>query len=369
VRICLIVYDGLDVLSGGTLYDRRLVENLQSAGETVDVIALPPWGGRLAYARALVGGWSARRAVPGAAHDARPDALLIDELCHPSLFLLADRLRRAARCPLVAVVHHLRVSEARPAWQNALYGLVERRFLRAMDGFIYNGEATRLSVERNLPDPRPCVVAPPAGDRLGDPLPPAQIAARADEPGPLRVVFVGNVIPRKGLDRLIDALARLPRADWRLTAVGSLAVDARTVGALRRQIDAHGLADHVTLAGRLPDDALAEVLASSHVLAVPSTYEGFGIVYLEGMAFGLPALASLGGGAHEIVTHGVDGFLIPPGDVDTLADHLAALHADRDSLRRMALAARARFARHPTWSDSAARVHDWLKTFVRAHQG
>jgi len=368
VRICLIVYGGLDVLSGGTLYDRRLVDYLQKAGETVEVIALPPWGGRLAYARALVDVESARRAALDAVRAARPDILLIDELCHPSLFLAADRLRRAARCPLAAIVHHLRVSEARPAWQNALYGLVERRFLRAMDGFIHNSDATRLTVERNLVDPRPCVVAPPAGDRLGDPLPPSRIAARADEPGPLRVVFVGNVIPRKGLDLLITALGRLPHADWRLTAVGSLAVDVRYVGALRRQIDASGLAGNITLAGRLPDDALAEILASSHVLAVPSTYEGFGIVYLEGMAFGLPALASAHGGAYEIITHGVDGYLIPPGDVDALADRLAALHADRDSLRRMALAARARFDRHPTWSESAARVHGWLRTFVTMYQ-
>jgi glycosyltransferase involved in cell wall biosynthesis len=368
VRICLIVYGGLDVLSGGTLYDRRLVDYLQSAGETVEVIALPPWGGRLAYARALVDADRARRAALGAVHDARPDVLLIDELCHPSLFLAADRLRRAARYPLAAIVHHLRISEARPAWQNALYGLVERRFLRAMDGFITNSEATRLTVERNLLDPRPFIIAPPAGDRLGEPLSPARIAARADEPGPLRIVFVGNVIPRKGLDLLITALGRLPHADWRLTAVGSLTVDARYAGALRRQIDASGLAGNITLPGRLPDAALADILATSHVLAVPSTYEGFGIVYVEGMAFGLPALASADGGAYEIVTHGVDGYLIPPGDVAALADHLAALHADRDSLRRMALAARARFDRHPTWAESAARIHDWLRTFVRMYQ-
>ena len=97
---------------------------------------------------------------------------------------------------------------------------------------------------------------------------------------------------------------------------------------------------------------------------MPSSYEGFGIVYLEGMAFGLPALATTAGGAVEIITSGRDGFLISPGDHGALARHLGTLMADRDLLLTMSLAAQQRFAAHPTWEDAGAAVHRFLQSIM-----
>ncbi|NIS63150.1 MAG: glycosyltransferase, partial [Proteobacteria bacterium] len=70
------------------------------------------------------------------------------------------------------------------------------------------------------------------------------------------------------------------------------------------------LEDHVRLSGPLPDGELASRLAQSHVLAVPSSYEGFGIVYIEAMGFGLPIVASSVGAVPELITPGREGFLI-----------------------------------------------------------
>ena len=69
--------------------------------------------------------------------------------------------------------------------------------------------------------------------------------------------------------------------------------------AIRRQIEDAGLAPRVSLLGALPARELAARCAASHLLAVPSSYEGFGIVYLEGMQFGLPAIAGTAGAAKE----------------------------------------------------------------------
>ena len=88
---------------------------------------------------------------------------------------------------------------------------------------------------------------------------------------------------------------------------------------IRRQIEAAGLTARVSLLGTASDQDLAARCAASHVLAVPSSYEGFGIVYLEGMQFGLPAIAGTDGAAQEIITHGENGFLVPPGDPEALA--------------------------------------------------
>jgi glycosyltransferase involved in cell wall biosynthesis len=93
---------------------------------------------------------------------------------------------------------------------------------------------------------------------------------------------------------------------------------------------------------------------------VPSSYEGFGIAYLEGMAFGLPAIATTAGAAGEIVTHGKDGYLISPGDSHALAEHLLQLAMDRQLLLAMSLAARERFLAHPTWEQSGETIREFL---------
>ena len=94
---------------------------------------------------------------------------------------------------------------------------------------------------------------------------------------------------------------------------------------------------------------------------MPSSYEGFGIVYLEGMHFGLPAIASTAGAAQEIITHGQNGFLVAPGDAAALAQCLKTLMKDRQLLLKMSLAAQRRAAAHPTWNESAARVRGFLQ--------
>jgi glycosyltransferase involved in cell wall biosynthesis len=105
---------------------------------------------------------------------------------------------------------------------------------------------------------------------------------------------------------------------------------------------------------------LAAELQRSHLLVVPSEYEGFGIVYLEGMGFGLPAIASTSGAAGEIITNGIDGFLVESGDTAVLAHHISALHENRSHLTQMSLAAQQRYHAHPAWEHSMARIRQFL---------
>lgn len=357
--IGLVIYGRLDTLSGGYLYDRKLVASLRAQGATVEIISLP-WQ---QYGRHLQHNFS-----PLLRHrlqNSRFDLLLQDELNHPSLFWL-NRWLRGRLPPVVSIVHHLRSSEQRPAWQNWLYRQVEQRYLRSVDGFIFNSETTRRVVE-GLTPPLPHVVAYPAGDRFQPNLTATHITARAHEPGPLRLLFLGNLIPRKGLHRLLTALASLPGEDWRLAVVGNTAVSPSYTRAVQRQLTRQRLAQNVTLNGPLPDQQLADLLAGSHLLAVPSSYEGFGIVYLEGMAFGLPGIAGSSGAAHEIITQGVDGFLTD-NPVD-LAQHIHALHLDRARLAAMGLAAQKRFQAHPTWAETTARIGRFLRQMVAGDQG
>lgn len=349
--IGLIIYGSLDTISGGYLYDRQLVGHLRGEGNRVDVVSLP-WGN---YGRFLTQNLSL--ALYHHLHHTPFDILLQDELNHPSLFLLNRWLRRRVSYPIISIVHHLRCSEARPTWQNGFYRWVERLYLQTADSFIFNSQTTRQVVE-SLGVKRPFVVAYPAGDRFQPALTPAQMVARAHQPGPLRLLFVGNLIPRKGLHLLIEALAHLPRGEYQLAVVGNTAVSPAYTAHIHAQLKTAELTPYVTLHNTLPDAQLANQFAHSHVLVVPSSYEGFGIVYLEGMAFGLPAIAGIQGAAHEMITEGENGWLVV--DSAVLAHRLHTLHTNRFLLAAMSQAAHNRYLAHPTWQHSMAQISTFL---------
>jgi glycosyltransferase involved in cell wall biosynthesis len=178
------------------------------------------------------------------------------------------------------------------------------------------------------------------------------------------VIFLGSLVPRKGPHTLIEGLSRLPDGRWRLRIVGSPDANQAYASRVRRQVTALGLDERVTFAGELPDDEVASVLRGSHVLAMPSTHEGFGIAYLEGMSFGLPALATTAGGARSVVTHGETGFLLRPDDPGAVARAVRTLEADRERLAGMGQAARERYEAWPTWAENTDSIRAFLDGFV-----
>jgi glycosyltransferase involved in cell wall biosynthesis len=356
LRIGLVIYGDLATLTGGYLYDRKLVEFLRSQGDVVEIFSLP-WRN---YAKHLLDnlshGWI--RSVS----EAQIDVLLEDELNHPSLFRLNRKLK--ANYPIVSIVHHLRCSELRPAWQNRFYGLIESDYLAGVDGFVFNSVTTRRTVENLIRSRKPSVIAFPGRDGVTPDMTRAAVERRALEAGPLRILFVGSLIPRKELHTLLAALARLPRDSWQLEVVGSPKTDPTYASRVIAEIERLGMSEQVQLLGSLSGQELADCYSRNHLLAVPSSYEGFGIVYLEAMGFGLPALASTAGAAHEIITHDRDGFLVQAGNAEAVARHVGELVTDRGKLVRMGLAALDRYAAHPTWSDSAATIRNFLEEMV-----
>ncbi len=359
LKIGLVIYGSLDILTGGFLYDKKLVNHFQADGHEVRVFSLP-WR---SYKSHLADNFN--NDFLSSLSSADLDILIQDELNHPSLVWLNRKLKRKVRYPVISVVHHLRRSELRPKVINNMYGLVEKSYLSSIDGMIYNSRTTRKVVESLELTAKPSVVAFPGRDDIRHGVDEAFIAARAGESGPLRVLFVGSVIPRKELHTLIWALSRLPRQAWMLDIVGSFDVDRKYSGLVMKLIRDKGLEGSIRILGSLEPADLAGRYMESHALAVPSSYEGFGIVYLEAMGFGVPSIASNTGAAHEIVTHDSNGFLVQPGDVNAIHAALKTLHEDRAGLARMGVAALDRYLVHPTWEQSAQKALDFVKEMVR----
>ena len=360
MHIGLVIYGTLETVSGGYLYDRQMVDYLVGQGHRVSIVSLP-WQN---YVRHLA--HNLAPAVRQQLATADFDLLLQDELNHPSLVWLNPWLKQQVRYPIVSIVHHLRCSEARPAWQNRLYRRIERPYLASVDGFIFNSHTTRHTVEEVLgSSTKPYTIAYPAGDRFPTAAADSQhLQPKLERNGPLRLLFVGNLIPRKGLHTLLNALeqARLPH--WKLDVVGGLQANPYYALAMQRQVDQNGWQKQVRFWGPLHDADLAERYRLAHLLVVPSSYEGFGIVYLEAMSFGVPPIATTAGAAHELITHGRDGYLIRPNDTQQLAQLLQQLAQDKPRLLALSRAARQRFEQHPTWAQSGAA----FAAFV-AHMG
>jgi glycosyltransferase involved in cell wall biosynthesis len=351
MKIGFIIYGSLDTLSGGYMYDRKLVEYLRAQGDTVEIISLP-WRN---YGAHLTDNFTFK--LPP-----HFDILIEDELNHPSL-IKANRGRHPY--PIVSLVHHLRYSELRPKWQNDFYRMIEKEYLNTVDGFIFNSQTTQGVVNELLVTEKPSVVAYPPTDRFGEVISEYKVVERSksDE---LHILFLGNVMERKGLHVLLKAVSG-QRSVIKLDVVGSLTSNPGYAKKMREFVTVNGLSSIITFHSSLDNDPLKQKLAQAHVLIVPSSYEGFGIVYLEGMGFGLPAIGTTAGAAGEIIEHGKTGYLIEPNDSEALAAHISQLAEDRNLLAQLSLNARARYTQQPAWTDTAGQIRSFLQTMIASH--
>lgn len=352
--IGLIVYGSINTLTGGYLYDKYLVSHLQRCGHRIRLLPMPMRSYPLRFGHNL-----SKRHLKQVCR-AKLDLLLQDELCHPSLFQYNRRLRKQTTLPVISIVHHLMSSEPRQRWLNGFLSIIEKSYLDRVDGFIFNSRSTRSAVLQLSPKQRPCVVAPPGGDRLAGRITEAEIMDRATQSGPLRLVFLGLVIRRKGLLPLVEALSRIDPSSWRLDVIGNLTMDPATVNKSIDCLRHAGLTANVIFWGTVSDEVLADKLAEAHLLCMPFAYEGFGIATIEALSLGLPVLASTRGASGELIEQGVCGHLFDPDDVQGVAAAVSQLHADRGRLAEMGIAAYHRSKRHMGWKDSMQRAEAFL---------
>ncbi|MGC4890996.1 glycosyltransferase family 4 protein [Micromonospora sp. DT227] len=171
--------------------------------------------------------------------------------------------------------------------------------------------------------------------------------------GPL-VTFAGRLVYEKGVQHLLAGLPRLRDRHPGLRAV--IVGDGPYKAELESEVHRLGLGDTVSMPGFLGGTDLPAVMAASDCFAVPSIYEPFGMVALEGAAAGAPLAVSRTGGLAEIVEPGVTGMTFAPQDPDGLAEAVHALLSDTDRARALARRARAMVHERYGWSAIASRT-------------
>jgi glycosyltransferase involved in cell wall biosynthesis len=345
-RVAFAVPGDLDAPTGGYAYDRRMIAELRQLGWRVDVIGLGegfPWPHertRSAAQTRLV------QVPPG-------DPIVIDGLAFAVLPDTARRLRFDRR--LVALIHHpLALESGLSAAQSASLRDSESAALSCAARVVTTSAATarRLVAEYRVPAAR-VSVAPPGTD----PAP----RARGSGGDIVQLLSVGAVVPRKGFDVLVAALATLTDLNWHLSIVGDAGRDRRSAGELEADLVRLRLSDRVTLLGALPPAGVAKRYDQADVFVLASRFEGYGMAYAEALARGLPIIATTAGAIPDTVPADA-GLLVAPDDAIALAAALRHLIEHSDARHKLAAGSWRAASRLPKWRESAEIFAGILET-------
>jgi Glycosyltransferase len=295
---------------------------------------------KLCWGPADVAGQLAARAQVGRRIDpSRYDVLIIDALARVVVAPWIDSWRTYR--PIVALIHELPTI----AGANDLYEYEwERTLLRADVLVTVSDEGAMALIERGA-DPTRMYIASGGCDRLRNFIP-------TNLPRETLVISVGQWIPRKNVAHLVRSWDQIAPTTWRLELIGETDADpdyATEVWQAIRHCSAP-----VIVRGVLPDDKLAECYARASIFALPSRFEGYGLVFAEALACGLPVIAGAVGPVPTLVGNG--GILVPPDDEQALVNALRTVMADPLLRQHLSEAAQQRAASLPRWDETAQRL-------------
>jgi glycosyltransferase involved in cell wall biosynthesis len=339
-QVVFAVPGDLDTPTGGYAYDRRIIAELRRLGFAVETIDLGDRFPRPSTATRKAALAALERAPPGM-------PVIIDGLAYGALPELAEGYCKTR--PVIALVHHpLAFEKGLAKNEAAQLAASERAALAGARRVIVTSPATAALLIADYDVARDRItVAPPGSDRVA--------RALGNAGGPVALLSVGAVVPRKGYDVLVAALASLADLDWRSTIVGPRDRDPATAARLEAQIDALDLAGRITLAGAVTPERLAGLYAAADLFVLASRFEGYGMAFAEAASCGLPIIGTTAGAIPDTVLPGA-GLLVPPDDVAALAAALCRLIGNAEERAMFAEAAFAVADRLPRWEDSARLV-------------
>src|SRR3954447_4984455 len=346
-HVAFAVPGDLATPTGGYRYDGRIIEELRQLGWQVDVANI---GDGFPFPS------SAQRATALAMLSAVPTGCptVLDGLAFGAL-PEAGALRH--HTPLIALVHQpLALDPGLDTLQAEYFRESERAALAAAARVVVTSESTARIVtgDYGVPARRVSIVRPG-----NDPV--ARAPGNSDD---IVRLLSSSVLPVKGYDVLIAALATLTDMPWRLAIAGDRMRNAAFAAQLDAEIEAHGLGDRVAMLGAVPPARIIELFLASDVFVLASRFEGYGMALAEAISHGLPVVSTTAGAIPQTVPAG-SGLLVPPNDASALAHALRRVIGDRGERSRLARNARAAAAQLPTWQESTRLFAGAIETVAR----
>ena len=335
-RVTFAVPGDLATPTGGYAYDRRIILELRSLGWSVDVLDIGtgfprPTDETRAQARQLL------ETVP------LGEPIVVDGLAYGVMAQEAKNL--CQNHPVVALVHHpLAFESGLSAADVDAFRASERAALACASRVVTTSQMTaRLMGNEFGVAAERLVVVQPGTDRVAP--------DRSAISGTIMLLAVGAVVPRKGYDVLLAAVAQL-RGPWRLIVVGDRTRSPETVRRLDDAVVELKLTGRVDFVGAVSPQELADFYTSADVFVLPSRFEGYGMAFTEAIAYGLPVVATNAGAIPDTVPKGAR-ILVAPDDAEALAKALRCLIDSAQEREKLAAGARAAARSFPSWRDSA----------------
>jgi len=337
MKILFLMLGLRDFKSGGYHFNFKMVEALHNAGHETDIVHFTTIPEKIRGSR--IGG-SFHALIRVLRY--RPDLIIISKSYS---FMIPLRLFLALkRYPILYMVHHLE-------WHDRTGGASAAR-KRAVRWFISCGTKVWVNSRSTADDvaslgiPLDTIhIVPPGFQRFE--LPPEN---RCMEP--VTILSVGTVCPRKDQLTLLKACAGLGQRSFRVLILGDETTDTVYTEKVKREAEKDSLRGKVVFPGHLPLCDLYRLYGESSILANLSHWEGYGIAVAEAMWAGLPIVACSAGAVPELVTHGVEGFLVSPGNVEGCTEYLSELIDNRALREKMSINARKRAMKLFTWHET-----------------
>jgi glycosyltransferase involved in cell wall biosynthesis len=248
---------------------------------------------------------------------------------------------------------------------------VLRWIVRESDCVTAISSHTAALVRRSAPETTPTIIPFGAATSVVASGRPRSATSRHED-GFLRLLFVGRLVQRKGVDVLLRAIACAPTTDRLSLWVVGDGPERRSLEALAAAL---GVLDRVAFFGFVSREELEDRYTECDVVVLPAVVdakgdtEGLGVVLLEGSSHGKPVIASEAGGIVDIVRPGETGLLVPPGDVNALAAAIEALRADPERAAMLGRAGKRHVEREFSWSTIIDRLELVYRQAVSGQRG
>ena len=327
-----------DALTGGYIYDKRIIDGLRSNGRKVYRHLLPN-GFPFPNARTLAESSRIIRRIPD------DSLVVVDGLALAPLYQVIGE--QASRLVLIGLIHHpLSEETGISAAQKSFLQTLEQRALSACARIVVTSSTTASTLISGYDvNPHRLTVIEPGVD----PAPPA--LGSCDDT--LNLLCVATLTPRKGHELLFNALAPLQNYSWRMSCVGDLERDMATATRAQQCAKRLGFANRVVFQGVLGRSELAQQYHSADLFVLASRYEGYGMALAEALACGLPIVATCVG-AIPVTVPSNASLLVPPDKSRALTFALKRFLTEPRLREHLKAGARANRVRRRSW-DAAVR--------------
>ncbi len=349
----VFAYPGdLQTLTGGYIYDSRIVSELTAQGWEIELLSL---GSGFPYPDQK----TIKQAEQLLCQVQVGKPIVVDGL---ALGAIPQSIAQAAvNHPIIALIHHpLACESGLTLDQQVTFQESETLALSYVDHVIANSPLTAQTlIESFGVASKSITTVIPGSNRVSQPL--HQVRSDFTNQDPFRWLSVGSIIPRKGFSVLIKSLAFINDLPWSLSIVGDTTRDPSTYADLMQTIAYFDLQDRIQIHGVIDSERLDSLYRNADGFVLASLFEGYGMAYAEALSYALPIIGTRGGAIAQTVPESA-GILTPPGDLPSLTAALRLVMSDRGQREQLSIGAQEAAKKLPTWPESA-------KIFAQLVQG